>query len=262
VAVNCAALPQELVEAELFGTEKGAYTDAATARAGLVEEATDGTLFLDEIGRMPLAVQAKLLTLLEERTIRRLGSTRERKVDIRLVAATNRDLEAAIAEGDFREDLYYRLNVFTIVIPPLRHRPEDVPLLAQHFLERLSAELERPSLGLGEEALAALQAHSWPGNVRELRNCLERAVLLAATGCITSADLGLAEPRSPSGGAETKGEPTDCDAERPLPLDELERRHLLGVLGQCDGNRTQAAELLDVSRKMLQRKLQEWGEEA
>jgi transcriptional regulator with GAF, ATPase, and Fis domain len=179
VAVNCAALPAELIEAELFGVEKGAYTGAHATRAGRFERADGGTLFLDEVGDMPLPAQAKLLRVLQEGEVERLGAEQPRKVNVRLVAATNVDLEAAVAAGRFRRDLLYRLNVYPIAIPALRERTADIAPLAQHLLQRYAAQHHKRLLGFSDRAMAALQAHDWPGNVRELENLVERGVILA-----------------------------------------------------------------------------------
>ncbi len=185
VAINCAALPEQLLESELFGHEKGAFTGAVTAKAGRVEQAAGGTLFLDEIAEMSPAVQAKFLRLLQERDFQRVGGTRPMKADVRVVAATNRDLAAALMRGQFRDDLYYRLNVFEIHVPPLRERPEDIMPLAEAFLEELGRTMGRPAAGISRDAREWLFAHSWPGNVRELRNAIERAILLCDGGLIT-----------------------------------------------------------------------------
>ena len=206
VAINCAALPDTLLESELFGHEKGAFTGALAARPGRVEVAHGGVLFLDEIGETSPSVQAKLLRVLQEREFQRLGATRAQKADIRVVAATNRDLRAAMARGTFREDLYYRLAVFEIRVPPLRERPDDVLPLAGTFLEEIGAELGRPAAGISRDAKAALLRYSWPGNVRELRNVLERASILSDGGLVTREHLAL--PAGPRAEAAPKGEPT------------------------------------------------------
>ena len=189
VALNCAAIPEPLLESELFGHEKGAFTGAIERKPGSFEEASGGTLFLDEAGELPLAVQAKLLRALQEKEIRRLGGRESLPIDVRIIAATNRDLEAAVARAEFREDLYYRLNVIHLHLPPLRARQEDIPLLAQHFLTRYSRELERPVGGFAPEALEALSAHTWPGNVRELENTMKQALMTCRGYLITAEDL-------------------------------------------------------------------------
>lgn len=198
VAVNCGALPENLLESELFGFEKGAFTGATALKRGLFEEATGGILFLDEIGEMPLALQVKLLRVIQERTVRRLGSATERPVDVRIIAATNRDLRARALEGHFREDLYYRLNILHIELPPLRERPEDLPLLAEHFIRRFCQKLAKPAMSLHPETLDLLRQHRWPGNVRELENLMERCVALNPGGPITR-DLLPEDLMSPEG---------------------------------------------------------------
>jgi len=216
VRVNCAALPMGLVESELFGHERGAFTGADQRRAGRFELANGGTLFLDEIGEMPLEAQAKLLRILEDGLVDRIGGTRPIPVDVRIVAATNSDLVAAVNEGRFRQDLYYRLHVFPIMLPPLRERREDIPLLARHFLEAYRAKLKRPMLELSAESMTRLTGYSWPGNVRELQNVIERAVILARTPVVTI------EPQALAAG--------NAAAESTSNLVDVERRHILRVL--------------------------------
>jgi formate hydrogenlyase transcriptional activator len=216
VRVNCAALPMGLVESELFGHERGAFTGADQRRPGRFELANGGTLFLDEIGEMPVEAQAKLLRVLEERMVDRVGGTRPVPVDVRIVAATNSDLVAAVQEGRFRQDLYYRLHVFPIELPPLRERREDIPLLARHFLEAYRSKLKRPVLELDPESMAKLISYNWPGNVRELQNVIERAVILARSPVVT------VEPQLLSNGNSA---PATASS-----LIEVERRHILGVL--------------------------------
>jgi formate hydrogenlyase transcriptional activator len=216
VRVNCAALPMGLVESELFGHERGAFTGADQRRPGRFELASGGTLFLDEIGEMPLEAQAKLLRVLEDGLVDRVGGTRPVPVDVRIVAATNSDLAGAVQEGRFRPDLYYRLHVFPIVLPPLRDRREDIPLLARHFLESYRLKLKRPVLELHPESVALLAAYVWPGNVRELQNVIERAVILARSPVVTVDPQSLA--------------PAPSAPESTLNLVETERRHILRVL--------------------------------
>jgi DNA-binding NtrC family response regulator len=240
VAVNCGALPSELIEAELFGAEAGAYTGAGKAREGKFEAAHGGTLFLDEIGTLPPAGQVKLLRVLETGRFQRLGSNREREVRVRVVSATNADLQAMIAGGGFREDLYYRLNAIELRLPPLAERPDDILPLARHFLpdgRRLSADTER-----------ALLAHAWPGNVRELRNTLQRAALLATSDTIGARDLGLPPPREPAG---TTG--ASCAPHEP------DRAQILAALERSDGVLAQAAAELGLSRQALYRRLDRLG---
>lgn len=241
VAVNAAALPAELLESELFGHAKGAFTGAHQAKRGLFQEADGGTLFLDEIGEMPLALQAKLLRALQDGEIRRLGETRPVAVDVRIVCATNRDLERLIREGSFREDLYYRLKVLHVKVPPLRDRREDILPLARLFLR---AEVGT-ARAFSPEAKRLLLAHDWPGNVRELANAVKYAAVLATGEVVESGDL-----------PEEIGAPSRrIEEERLLPLHEVERRHVLAVLEACDGRIGRAAEILGIGRNTLWRKL-------
>ncbi|THF62081.1 sigma-54-dependent Fis family transcriptional regulator [Pseudothauera rhizosphaerae] len=241
VPVNCAAITPELIESELFGHVKGAFTGAADNRHGLFYYANGGTLFLDELGELPLPLQTKLLRVLEEKRIRPVGSAKEVPVDVRVVAATNRDLRTEVAAGRFRQDLYYRLEVMTLTIPPLRERPEDVALLAAHFNTQLAQRLGLPPLALGDEALRRLAAYAWPGNVRELRNLIERSLILG--------HLPLDADAAIPGAGEAL----------PVSLAEVEKRHILSVLAACRGNKSRAADLLGVSRKTVERKCVEWG---
>ncbi len=255
VPVNCAALPENLLESELFGHVRGAFTGAGDTREGLVARASGGTLFLDEIGEMPVGLQPKLLRVLQEKRMRPVGSDTERSVDVRIVAATNRDLEADVKAGRFREDLFFRLNVVQMELPPLRARGDDVLLLAQRFLERAAAAANRPVTGLASAAADRLLAYDWPGNVRELENCIERAVILARYNRITVDDL----PAKVRGVALTVRPGGDDGAEVELvPLEVVERRHVLAVLEAVGGQRTRAAEILGVDRKTLYRKLERW----
>jgi transcriptional regulator with GAF, ATPase, and Fis domain len=266
VAINCAALPEQLLESELFGHEKGAFTGAVATKVGRLEQAAGGTLFLDEIGEMSPLVQAKLLRVLQEREFQRLGGTRTLKADVRVVAATHRDLGAAIARGEFREDLYYRLNVFEIAIPPLRERPDDVLLLAESFLEELGPAMGRPAEGISRDARDWLLAYPWPGNVRELRNAIERALLLCDGGLITRehlpAAVGRPEEARPAGG-NGRGNGA-LDPEAPLPpggvdLDELERSFVEKALAQTRGNKSKASRLLGLTRAQLYSRLEKYG---
>ena len=257
VAVNCAAIPEALLESELFGHVRGAFTGAVGDHRGLFEEASGGTLFLDEIGDLPIGLQAKLLRALEEREIRRVGDRSARKVDARVVAATARDLDADVAAGRFRGDLYYRLNVIAIRLPPLAERPEDVPPLVQHLLERHCARLGRPAPELEPSALRALLEYSWPGNVRELSNALERALVIARGGAVARADLPPAvlgaPPRSAAEGAVSD------DLRLKLRGDQLQSEMIRAALRRTDGNRREAAALLGVSVRTLFYKLKELG---
>jgi two-component system response regulator AtoC len=256
VAVNCGAIPAELIESELFGHVKGAFTDAHRNKKGLAAEADGGTLFLDEIGELPLGLQVKLLRFLEDEEVRPVGDTRSRKVDVRVVAATARDLRRAIAEGEFREDLFYRLHVVGLRIPPLRERREDVPSLAAHFLARfarLRPDLPGPSFS--EEAVAALAGHRWPGNVRELEHVVERAVVLAEGPVIGEADLPDVVREGPPAGAGTP--PGDLSIKRGTR--DLEARLIRAALERTGGNRTRAAEMLEISYRALLYKIKEYG---
>jgi DNA-binding NtrC family response regulator len=253
VEINCAAIPEHLLESELFGHEKGAFTGAIAAKPGLFELAHGGTLFLDELGSLPLDLQAKLLRALEARTIRRVGGQESKRVDVRVMAATHVDLRAAVAEGTFREDLYYRLNVVAVVLPPLRDREDDVELLAQAFVRRIASAYALPEPRLTAEARAALCRHDWPGNVRELRNAIERALVLSPPGEL---QLGLAEEtRAPP--ASTAPSQTEDAGTLPFPADlaTIIRAAAAGMLERTRGNKSEAARRLGISRPRLQRLL-------
>ncbi|HKY38401.1 MAG TPA: sigma-54 dependent transcriptional regulator [Polyangiaceae bacterium] len=255
VAVNCSALPEALLESELFGHVKGAFTDARANRAGVFVEANQGTLFLDEIAEIPISVQAKLLRALEERRVRPVGGDGEVPFDARLVAATNRDLELAVQEGRFREDLYYRLNVVHLSVPPLRSRGSDVLLLAQHFLTQF-AEQSRPEVvGISEPAAERLLSYPWPGNIRELRNAIERGVALTQFDHIRVEDLPERIRRYEPRHVLVAGD----DLEELVSLEEVERRYILKVMQAAAGNKSLAAQTLGVSRRTLYRKLGEYG---
>jgi two-component system response regulator HydG len=255
VAVNCAAMPETLLESELFGHVRGAFTDAHAARPGLFARAHGGTLFLDEIGDLPAGLQPKLLRALQERTVRPVGGDAEVPVDVRLITATNRDLEAAIEERRFRDDLYFRINVIPIDVPPLRMRGNDVLLLAQHFVRDFAAQTGKRVMGLTSAAAEKLLAYAWPGNVRELRNAMERAVALTRFEQLTVEDLPerIRDYRSTQVLIAS-----DDPAELP-PLEEVERRYVLRVLEAASGNKALAARILGVDRKTLYRKLDRWG---
>jgi DNA-binding NtrC family response regulator len=257
VPVNCGALPDTLVEAELFGVEKGAYTGADRTRPGRFELADGGTLFLDEVGELPPHAQVKLLRVLQDRVVERVGGASGRTVDVRLVAATNRRLEDAVREGRFREDLLFRLRVVEIRVPPLRERLEDVPALVDVFAAKHAARLGRPLPAVSAEAHAALRRHRWPGNVRELENAVERAVLLAESEVIGPSDLGLAADAE---GSASRDDATGGikDAARAAAV-ETERRLIREALEQTGGNVTHAAERLSLSRRGLQLKMKELG---
>jgi DNA-binding NtrC family response regulator len=256
VAVNCAAIGRELVESELFGHEKGAFTGADARRIGRFEAAHGGTIFLDEIGDMAPDTQAKVLRVLQERTFERVGGTKPIQVDVRVVAATHRDLEKDVAARRFREDLYYRLKVVEIALPALRERPEDLPTLAERFLAEVAARLGRPRKRLAPAALAALARHAWPGNVRELRNALEQAAVLAAGDQIEAGDLRLAGPAA--AGAPANGELPFADAKRQA-VEGFERDFLLRALRANGGNVSRTAEAIGMVRQSLQLKIRELG---
>jgi two-component system response regulator HydG len=253
VAINCTAIPEALLESELFGHAKGAFTGAVSRKRGLFEEAEGGTIFLDEIGDMNLALQGKLLRVIQERSIRAVGETTDRDVDVRVIAATHKDLKAAIKNGTFREDLYYRLSVIPIVIPPLRHRREDIPLLAEHFLRKYSAANHSAVTTFSQAALARLIAMPWEGNVRELENIVERAVVLARGKSIELTDL----PAAGEGNVESFFETTLTGT---LPtLEEIEKRYFKFVLDKTGGMKEKAAQILGVNRRTLYRKEREYG---
>lgn len=258
VAVNCAALPDHLLESELFGHVRGAFTDAKSARTGLLLQATSGTLFLDEVGEMPLQLQPKLLRALQDRTVRPVGSDREIPFDVRIVAATNKDLVAAVERGTFREDLYYRLNVFEIELPPLRVRETDILLLAQHFLSEIAQQSGKEIRGLAPEVARRMLDYRWPGNVRELRNCVERAVALARFDQITVDDLPeRVRDSTPDRLHRSAPEPDGL-----VSLEEVERRHIARVLEAVGGQRAAAAKVLGIDRKTLFRKLERWNQDS
>ena len=254
VKVNCAALPETLLESELFGHERGAFTSADRLRIGRFEQADGGTLFLDEIGDMSLATQAKLLRVLHDQEFQRLGGTTVLRTDVRIVAATNRELEAAIADGEFRQDLYFRLNVITILLPPLRERPEDVERLALHFLEEFRTELARPCSGFAPEALRRLRSHPWPGNVRELRNVVERGVLMAGGERIEASDLHLEVRPSPG---EEHWQP-ELPAQG-LRLDDIEHAVVREALDRTAWVQKDAAAFLGITRRKLNYMIQRMG---
>ncbi len=255
VAVNCAAIARELVESELFGHERGSFTGAGARRIGRFEAAHGGTLFLDEIGDMAPATQAKVLRVLQERRFERLGGAQPIEVDVRVVAATHRDLEAEVAAGRFREDLYYRLRVVVVLLPPLRERPEDLPALAARFLAQLADRLGRPPKTLTPGALAALARHAWPGNVRELRNVLEQAAVLSERDALEAGDLRLG-PAAPS----PPDDPSVSFAEaKRRAVDGFERAYLLRALRAHGGNVSRTAEAIGMVRQSLQQKMRELG---
>jgi len=266
VALNCAALPEALLESELFGYEKGAFTGAVSARAGRLEQAAGGTLFLDEVGEMSPAVQAKFLRVLQEREFQRLGGTRTLKADVRVIAATNRDLKAAMTQGAFREDLYYRLHVFAIHLPPLRERQEDILPLLEHFVQELGpVVIGRPAAGISREARAHFLAYPWPGNVRELRNAVERALILCEGGLINPEHLPWhaesarsAPPPPPPPPPAAEPVVGDFPAQG-MDLEAMERTLIEGALKQTGRNKSKAAKLLGLSRGKLYTRMERFG---
>ena len=257
VCLNCAALTETLLESELFGHEKGAFTGATERKAGKFEAAHRGTLFLDEIGEMSPVIQAKFLRALEGHAFERVGGSQRVQVDVRVVAATNRNLEEAVSAGDFRRDLYFRLKVVEILVPPLRQRPEDVEPLARHFLARFATETGRPVRGFTPAALEALSGYHWPGNIRELRNCIERAVVLSTHDTIDVHDLALSHLSNP--GDTGRGSGTRQGVFVPQTIDEMERKHIMATLAAVAGNKTKAATMLGIERSTLDRKLTRWA---
>jgi DNA-binding NtrC family response regulator len=268
VAINCAAIPDNLLETELFGYEKGAFTGAVGRKPGKFEMAHRGTLFLDEIGDLPFPLQAKILRALEERRFERVGGTSSIQVDVRVVAATNRNLKAAVAARQYREDLYFRLSVFPVLIPPLRDRANDIPKLAMHFLQRFCQDLNKRSITLSPSAMDALMAHPWRGNVRELQNCIERAVILTEGDTIHARHLSLAFRESLAPVSADDGPWSQIDLSGPLAdvtqriVSEVERRKIEQALKEASGNRAKAADLLQVGFKAFAAKLREFGLES
>jgi two-component system response regulator HydG len=255
VAVNCAALPEALLESELFGHTRGAFTDARTARQGLFQQAHGGTIFLDEIAELPLSLQPKLLRVLQEHTVRPVGSDVELPVSVRVLTATNQNLEQAIAEKRFREDLYYRLNVVQVSLPPLRARGNDVLMLAQRFIEQYALRFGKPAERLTPKAAERLLTYAWPGNVRELRNCIERAVALTAYDHIGVDDLPeKIRDYRPSQILVASDNPDEL-----ISLEEIERRYILRVMEVLGNNKSLAAQILGVDRRTLYRKLERYG---
>jgi len=256
VAINCSAIPETLMESEIFGHERGAFTGAAERRIGCFELADAGTLLLDEIGEMPAPTQAKLLRVLEDRKVRRLGSKSETPVDVRVLAATNKDAEQAVASGDLRQDLFFRLNVFHINLPPLREHKEDIPLLVEHILREVNSKHGKHVRGIGAEVLDIFMSHTWPGNIRELRNILERACIMCEKELITRSCLPEEFGRTAAKG------PSDLSSIKfPVgtTVDAMERELILQTLSATGNNKTRAADLLAISLKTLHNKLKEYG---
>lgn len=260
VKINCTALPESLMESELFGYEKGAFTGAAAAKSGKFEQAEGGTVFLDEIGDVPPTIQVKLLRVLQEREFERLGSNRTRQIDVRVVAATNVDLRRALEEGNFREDLYYRLNVFPITVPPLRERREDIPALAEMFLARFARDLGSPVRGISAEALRMLLDYHWPGNVRELENVIERSLVLAQGEALQPEDIRLDyAPRRALKPGNGNGQGDSWFLPEGLSLEEHERQLIREALRRTGGNKSHAARLLGLTRNALRYRLASMG---
>ncbi len=279
IKINCAAIPKTLMESELFGYEKGAFTGATSSKPGRFELADGGTLFLDEIGEIPVEMQVKLLRAIQESEFERVGGLKTIKVDVRLITATNRDLEQEVGRGNFREDLFYRLNVVPLQIPPLRRRTGDIPMLVQHIIKKFNERLKKSITGVSDDALAALESHTWPGNIRELENVLERTILFTKGDRIERADLQLASAANdPASQSQSQAVPMltpgaiagtddDEDAELSGSLKEavraetarVERELIVKALDETGGNVTQAARLLKISRKSLQMKMKEFG---
>jgi two-component system response regulator HydG len=251
IAVNCAAIPETLLESELFGYKKGAFTDAKSDKKGLIFEANEGALFLDEITEMAPTLQAKLLRVIEEREVRPLGDTRSYPIDVRIISTTNRDIQSLIQQGKFREDLYYRLKVIDIELPPLRDRKEDIPLLIQHFVSRYSKDQNKEISGFSEEVLRILLNYSWPGNVRELENVIQRAITLCQHKVILPEDL------PPSMLQKTDKNVLEKAVQEKYTIDQLEKKYIRRILVEVGGNKSKAAEILGLDRKTLYRKLQE-----
>ncbi len=252
ISVNCGAVPENLVESEFFGFEKGAFTGAASQKTGLLEASDGSTLFLDEIGEMPLSLQVKLLRFLENGTFRRVGSIKDKTADVRVIAATNRELSEGIEDGSFRADLYYRLNIIRFEMPPLRERPEDIKALTSQFLKRFKAKYATPELSISAQAEKQIASHPWPGNVRELKNTIERSVALAE-GNVISRIYGLENASASKTPAAENSRSTQ------VSLSELEKQHILHVLGKVGGNREEAASILGITSRTLYRKLKQYN---
>ena len=258
VPVNCGALPDTLLESEMFGYEKGAFTGAVGTKTGLFESANGGTLFLDEVGELGQALQVKLLRVMQDHEVRRVGGTNSIKVDVRIIAATNRDLEQLVKEGKFRDDLFYRLNVVRITLPSLKEREEDIPMLAHYFLQKCAAGATTAVRGFHPDTMECLNRYRWPGNVRELENAIERAVSLSQGPLLTPDDLP-ASLRQPSGPAEQKPEIPETAESVYLTLEEVEKRHLTRVLKETKGNKVKAAKILGIDRRTLYRMAERFG---
>jgi len=261
VAINCAAIPDNLLESTLFGYEKGAFTGAQTAQSGKFEQANGGTLLLDEISEMPLQLQAKLLRVLQEREVERIGGKKPIPLDVRVLATSNRDMQAEVAAGRFREDLYYRLNVFPLRIAPLRERVQDIVPLAQHMLGHLAPTTGRHGLSLSKQAEERLTVYTWPGNIRELENVIQRAMIIAPGNVIEAEHLYLPEAAKIAASQRQASGEARVDSSRPQDIKTLERTHILETLAAVKGSRKQAAERLGMSERTLRYKLQRLREE-
>lgn len=259
IPVNCGALPDTLLESEMFGYEKGAFTGAAGTKVGLFESANGGTLFLDEIGELGQALQVKLLRVMQDQEVRRVGSTTSTRVDVRIIAATNRDLEQLVKEGKFRDDLYYRLKVVPITLPSLVDRREDIPMLVHHFLQKCAAGTDHAVRGVLPETMAFLSKYRWPGNVRELENAIERAVSLSHGPLLTPEDLPEVIRQSATTEADARLSQVDQPDEAYLTLEEVEKRHLTRVLKETKGNKVKAAKILGIDRRTLYRMAERFG---
>ena len=253
VSIDLGCIPESLFESELFGYEKGAFTDARNTKEGRVEQANGGTLFLDEIGNLSLQMQQKLLTVIEKKETSRIGSSKTKKVNLRIVSATNANLAARISEGTFRQDLFYRINTIELHIPPLRERGDDIILLAEHFLDIFAMRYDRKGVGLSDDARIKLLKHSWPGNVRELQHCIERSLVLSDSPALSASDIQISSDLQSPNNGETS------DAKMPLNLEELERNAIKRAVSMSNGNLTQAAELLGITRFALYRKIDKLG---
>lgn len=253
VSIDLGCIPESLFESELFGYEKGAFTDARNTKEGRVEQANGGTLFLDEIGNLSLQMQQKLLTVIEKKETSRIGSSKTKKVNLRIVSATNANLAARISEGTFRQDLFYRINTIELHIPPLRERGDDIILLAEHFLDIFAMRYDRKGVGLSDDARIKLLKHSWPGNVRELQHCIERSLVLSDSPALSASDIQI------SSGLQSPNNGETSDAKMPLNLEELERNAIKRAVSMSNGNLTQAAELLGITRFALYRKIDKLG---
>jgi len=251
IALNCSAIPTHLIESELFGYEKGAFTDAKTSKKGMFELADKGTLFLDEIGDMDLSIQAKLLRAIETKSFKRLGGTRDITVDVRIISATNKDLKKLVEKGAFRDDLYYRINVVPLVIPPLRKRKEDIPLLVDHFIMTISRDLKKEVIGIEKEALEYLIRYDWPGNIRELKNVIERMILLTNDKILKKEFVPMELMESANN--------TDTDQFTSLELEKVEKELIIKALSLAEGNQTKAAQALSISRDALRYRMKKYN---